>query len=61
MFNECAVFVACFMMLTFTQNINDAVIDTTIQDRRFIGYLLCMVTLVVILVNLLAISHSIFW
>ena len=36
-------------------------VTTTIQDRKFIGYLLCAVTFAVIVVNLIQLSKSISW
>ena len=61
MFNECAIFVCCGIMMCFTQNINQAMIETTIEDRRYIGYILCLVTLIVIVVNLATLIDSITW
>ena len=36
-------------------------IATTIQDRKYIGYVLCFVVLVVIIVNYVALLSSITW
>ena len=47
--------------MTFTQNINEKVIYTTIHDRKYIGYILCLVTIIVIVVNIAAIIQSISW
>ena len=61
MFNECSIFVACSMMICFTQNINEMVINTTIIDRKYIGYGIVAVTLIVITVNLCALMSSVAW
>ena len=61
MFNECAIFVCCGILMCFTQNINQAMIDTTIEDRKYIGYILCLVTFIVIVVNLAALVSSLTW
>ena len=36
-------------------------IATTINDRKYIGYILCSVVLIVILVNYIALIKSITW
>ena len=36
-------------------------ISTTISDRKYIGYILCFVVLIVILVNYIALIKSITW
>ena len=61
MFNEGIVFVASFFLLTFTQNINEEVVSTTIHDRKLIGYLLSALVLVAIIVNIVAIAQSVAW
>ena len=61
MFNEISILVCCWIMMCFTQSINQAVIVTTINDRKYIGYILCTVVIVVILVNYVALLKSITW
>ena len=61
MFNEICVLICCWIMMCFTQSINQSVIASTIQDRKYIGYVLCLVVLVVIVVNYFALLTSITW